>query len=195
MALENAITYQGYRTLVDKLLVDNKTTGEDHSPDMIHYTELNVARMNKWDKHFTLKGETQDKLHQLKTDEIWLVITEGWCGDAAHSVPVINALAEASDKVELKIVLRDENPDLMDLYLTNGSRSIPILIRLKKDTLEELGVWGPRPAELQKFAIESKRSGVPKAYYNKDVQLKYSRDRGVAIEQEVVSQLETGSEG
>ena len=60
--------------------------------------------------------------------------------------------------LELRIVLRDEHPEVMDRYLTNGSRSIPIVIALDEE-FRELGHWGPRPRELQAWVMEQPAHG------------------------------------
>ena len=77
----------------------------------------------------------------------WFVLTEGWCKDAAQIVPVLHALAKLNSNIELKVLLRDDNLDLMDQYLTNGKRrSIPRLIAVDPDVMEELSSWGPSAA-------------------------------------------------
>ncbi|HEU0052219.1 MAG TPA: thioredoxin family protein, partial [Longimicrobium sp.] len=85
-----------------------------------------------------------------------LVISEDWCGDAFNTVPVIAKVAEALPNFELRVVKRDENLELMDEYLTNGSRSIPLVVVLRDD-FTPAGRWGPRPAELQEFVLREKR--------------------------------------
>jgi hypothetical protein len=89
-------------------------------------------------------------------DLIWLVLTEPWCGDASQVVPVLYTIASCSEHISFRILQSDAHPDVMSAYLTDGSRSIPKLICLKADTLEELGTWGPRPANLQKIVLENK---------------------------------------
>src|SRR5690606_26509598 len=123
-----------YRELIDKLRSQNKTTGEDHSEDMLNYTDLNISRMNKWDKRFELSADVLALLKNTNRKEAWVVLTEAWCGDAAHAIPVMAKMAAASPNIDLHLVLRDENLDLMDQYLTNGGRSIPKLIRVDAET-------------------------------------------------------------
>ena len=107
-----------------------------------------------------------------------LVISEDWCGDAFNTVPVMARLAEALPDVELRVVKRDENPELMDAFLTNGARSIPMVLVLRGDDTVA-GRWGPRPAELQEFVLREKRAGLrPKDDIYRDVRTWYARDRG-----------------
>ena len=154
--IDDAFTYHQYRELINKLLERDRTTGENHSEEIIEYTRMNVQRMNRLDKQVTLKKSLKEKLESLNEEWIWLVLTEGWCGDAAQNIPGINKMAEATSNIELKLILRDENPEIMDEYLTEGSRSIPKLVCLDADTLEEVGTWGPRPASIQKKAMQWK---------------------------------------
>lgn len=114
-----------------------------------------------------------------------LVIAEDWCGDASSTIPVVARLVEAVPGLELRIIRRDEHPEVMDHYLTNGSRSIPIVIALNDD-FKELGHWGPRPATLQSWVMAN-RATVPKAELYPQVRTWYARDRGEATLREVLA--------
>lgn len=113
-----------------------------------------------------------------------LVIAEDWCGDASNTVPIIAKLAEMAPGLELRVIPRDENPELMDQYLTNGSRSIPIVIALGED-FEEIGHWGPRPTPLQTWVMAN-RGTTPKAELYPQVRKWYARDRGETTLREVL---------
>lgn len=150
--LKKGFKYSNYRKLIDKLLETGKTSGENHSEGMIHYTKMNVHRMNRHDKRSELSTEMVEKLKNVDRNMIWVVITEAWCGDAAQSVPIINKMAEESDNIELHLIFRDENLEVMDQFLYNGkSRSIPKLICLDGESMDVLGDWGPRPASAQRL--------------------------------------------
>lgn len=114
-----------------------------------------------------------------------LVIAEDWCGDASSTIPVVARLVEAVPGLELRIVRRDEHPELMDQYLTNGSRSIPIVIALD-ETFHELGHWGPRPGVLQSWVMAN-RLTIPKAELYPQVRTWYARDRGESTLREVLA--------
>ncbi|WP_244950721.1 thioredoxin family protein [Pedobacter suwonensis] len=123
--------YQTYRALIDQLLLEGKATG-DVAYDL-HYTKMNVQRMNRVDKTISLNDELVSTIDHLKENYKFLVITEGWCGDAAQIVPLFNKIATASlGKIELRFVLRDKNLPLIDAHLTNGGRAIPVLIVLNE---------------------------------------------------------------
>ena len=156
-ALDGLYTYPAYRQHIDELQADGKTTGTDQSLAMQHYTELNVVRMRRLDKTARLTEDSLAQIAAIKRPLIWLSITEAWCGDAAQILPVIQKLADQHPLVEHYLVLRDEHPELMDAFLTNGtSRSIPITIVIDAVTQEVLGHWGPRPAELQAYLMDVK---------------------------------------
>jgi Thioredoxin len=114
-----------------------------------------------------------------------LVIAEDWCGDASSTVPVLAKLAATVPGLELRIILRDQHPEVMDLYLTNGSRSIPIVIALDEQ-FRELGHWGPRPRELQAWVMAN-RLTVPKAELYPQVRQWYARDHGETTLREVLA--------
>lgn len=148
--IDSAYSYEAYRQMIDRLLAAGKTTGENHSEAMLHYTKMNVHRMKRLDKQIRLSEELKQALAEIDQPQTWLVLTEAWCGDAAQLVPLFNRMAEQNDQIELKLILRDENLEIMDRFLFNGkSRSIPKIIFLDSETLELLGDWGPRPTEAQ----------------------------------------------
>ena len=154
--ISNSITYVEYRSMIDDLLVQQKTTGDNHSEAMIHYTKMNVTRMNRLDKTTKLTDELLSALKNVTQEQTWLILTEAWCGDAAQIIPVLHKMEEVTSKIELRFILRDQNLELMDQYLTNGGRSIPKVISLKKDNGEELFNWGPRPALTQEIFLDLK---------------------------------------
>lgn len=113
-----------------------------------------------------------------------LVIAEDWCGDASNTVPIIAKLAAQSPGLELRIIRRDTNPEVMGQYLTNGSRSIPIVIALD-ESYREIGHWGPRPSELQAWVMAN-RGTRPKSELYPQVRRWYARDRGETTIREVL---------
>lgn len=122
-----------------------------------------------------------------------LVLSEDWCGDASNTVPVLARLAEAAPNVEMRVLKRDEHPALMDAYLTNGARSIPLAIVLDGG-YRPVGRWGPRPAALQAWVLAEKAAGTrPPAELYREVRRWYARDHGRTTLEEVVSILETAA--
>lgn len=190
--IENGYTYDEYRQLIDELMSEGKTTGENHSDAMLHFTKMNVHRMKRHDKRTELNEKLVDQLDQVDENWIWLVLTEAWCGDAAQSLPIINKMAEESDNITLRLILRDENLDVMDQFLQNGrSRSIPKLICINADTLEVLGDWGPRPQVAQEL-YDSLRSDTEMKYQEVAERLHkwYADDKGQATQDEFIHAID-----
>jgi hypothetical protein len=189
-ALVDSIDYSAYGSLVSKLVKEGGTTGPNQSEALDNYTKLNASRMRRWDKMYNPSVDFQRVAKNKGPAETWLVITEAWCGDAAHNLPFMAKMADLMQQVSLRIVLRDENPELMDLFLTNGARSIPKLLRLDEN-LEVIGTWGPRPATLQAMVMENKKSqAYTYAEFSEVVQTWYNKNKGQEIEQEFIALLE-----
>lgn len=187
-ALFNSHPYLEYRKLVSDLLLEGKSTGNEQSEDLVHYSTLNETRMNRLDKTMKITEENSLKLTSLKGEYIWLVISEGWCGDAAQLLPIVNKMAVASGKIELRIVLRDDNDDLMNLFLTNNSKSIPIVIVVDKETGELVGHWGPRPKGAIALIQDYKKEfGVVDETAKTNLQLWYLHDKGLSTQQELIN--------
>lgn len=190
IALGKGLSFGEYRNLSEKLLTEGKTTGETQTKELVDYTKLNITRMNRISKTTTVTGELKKELSRINNKWIWLVLAEAWCGDVANILPVIAKIADESDKIDLKIILRDENPDIMNAYLTNGGKSIPKLICLVAETLREIGNWGPRPAELQNFVVEYKKmEGFDIEELKKEIQLWYAEDKTMSIQNEILGEL------
>ena len=131
--LSKSISYPEYLQLLEKLMAGGKTTGLNRSEEYLGYTKINLQRMRRLDKTIILNDELKSKLAQVKKQFIWLVITEGWCGDASQNIPVLYTITKQCPNIQLKLVLRDENTELINRYHTNGSASIPKLICLEKN--------------------------------------------------------------
>ncbi|WP_432672902.1 thioredoxin family protein [Flavobacterium sp. SM2513] len=186
-SLANSYSYENYRTRLKSLLAEGKSSGDDQSEDLLHYSELNETRMNRLDKTIRITPETEQFLSSLKTEYIWLVLSEGWCGDAAQLLPIMNKMAQISDKIDLQIAFRDENPELMTLFLTNGGKAIPKLIIVNKDTLEVVADWGPRPAEAVKLIVDYKaKFGIVDETVKTELQMWYLHDKGISTQNEIV---------
>jgi len=183
--IDQAMDYEAYRSMIDDLLEEGKTTGTNHSDVIIDYTKMNVQRMKRLDKQVELSESLQEELEALDRKRIWLVLTEAWCGDAAQNVPVIAKMAEQTDNIDLKFILRDENLEIMDEYLTNGGRSIPKLVCLDAETLDELGSWGPRPAEAQQKAMQWKKDeSISKEEWAEKLHKWYASDKTEQLQDE-----------
>ena len=189
--LAAAYSYASYRHLVDELLTQGRTTGTNQSDALLQYAKLNEQRMSRLDKTVQLLPEVTAELARLQGQYVWLVLTEGWCGDAAQIVPVLDAIARASGgHLSTRYLLRDENLDLMDRYLTGTSRSIPKLVVLRADTLTEAAQWGPRPAEAQTLLLELKAQGASHEEYAERIHAWYAKDRTRSTQLELLALLQ-----
>ena len=189
-SLTKSYTYENYRTKLKNLLAEGKSSGDEQSEDLLHYSELNETRMNRLDKTIKITPETQQFLSALNTDYIWLVLSEGWCGDAAQLLPIMNKMAQLSEHIDLKVAFRDENPELMNLFVTNGGKAIPKLIIIEKETMEVIADWGPRPTEAIKLIVDYKaKHGVVDEVVKAELQMWYLHDKGVSTQNEIVALL------
>jgi hypothetical protein len=191
-ALFNSRSYSEYRKLVTDLLSERKSTGNEQSESLTNYSKLNDARMNRLEKTIKISEDVISKLQNLDNHYIWLVISEGWCGDAAQILPILNKMALASDKkIDLRIVLRDENDELMSQYLTNGGRAIPKLIVICKEAGIVRTDWGPRPKGASELMANYKKDfGVIDEKIKTDLQLWYLADKGISVQEELVEIME-----
>lgn len=182
--------YPEFLQLIETLMAEGKTTGNNQSEKYQFYTKLNFQRMQRWNKTFQISEPFAQQLKD-QPQQIWWVITEGWCGDSAQNLPGIAKMAAASEgKIELRIVLRDEHPEIMDQYLTNGSRSIPKLVAM--DTAgDELFQWGPRPATAQELMMAWKQNPDGKDFdsFEKELHTWYTQNKGIELQQEIAALL------
>lgn len=187
--LQESISFEEYIQQIDHLLAENKTTGTDHSEFMVDYTRLNMQRMRRLIKTTLLLNELRETLDALQKKMVWVVLTEGWCGDAAQIVPVIAEIARYSGKIDLHLLLRDEHPEVMDAYLTNGTRSIPKLICLEAGSLQELGSWGPRPDSAQQMVLEGKKLNLSKEEFIERVHKWYADNKTLDTQKELLEKI------
>ncbi len=113
-----------------------------------------------------------------------VALSEDWCGDAVNTLPVIARLADEAGW-DLRVLGRDDNPDLMDAHLTNGrSRSIPIVI-VYDEGFDEIGWWGPRPSEIQAWVL-GEGLALPSPERYKVIRRWYAKDRGATMLRELL---------
>lgn len=189
-SLKNSMTYAEYRTLVSNLVEKKSTTGNDKSDDLVEYTQLNDKRMKRWDKTAKVSEDTTTKIKDSNKKTTWLVISESWCGDAAHIMPIINKVAELNDNIDYKVVLRDENDALMNQFLTHGGKSIPKLIMLDSKTNEVLNTFGPRPTVATQLVQDYKTEhGMLTPEFKEDLQRWYNKDKGQSTIEDLIKLL------
>lgn len=192
--LERSISYEEYLELVEGLVAEGKTTGPKQSESLTNFTRLNLKRMERLAKTIELGDEISVAARTNDRHQTWLIITEGWCGDAAQNLPVIEKIAAESDKIETRYILRDENPELIDRFLTFGARSIPKVIALDVESLEVLWTWGARPKEAYDLFFNLREQGMEKPAIMEQLQRWYNEDKGRSIQAEF-ARLLTGKDG
>ena len=176
----SSYTYTEYRDMINALLKENKTTGNNHSEAMLGHTTMNVTRMNRLDMRAIINEHLANKIKVLPAQR-WLVLSEAWCGDAAQNLPWISKMSDLNEDIELTIVLRDDHSEIMDQFLTNGGRSIPKLIILSPgDNIHQ--TWGPRPRYMQKKFNQMKSEGIDYAEISKTIHTLYAKNKGEAIQ-------------
>ncbi len=132
-------------------------------------------------------AELVRRVESIGGDWHLLILSEDWCGDAVNTVPLLARLAELSSNLAVRVLPRDQNLDLMDAHLTNGSRSIPAAILLDAEFVER-GWWGPRPAPLQRWVMHEGKALASEQRYP-EIRKWYARDRGLTTLDEIVTLL------
>ncbi|HBK83817.1 MAG TPA: thioredoxin family protein [Flavobacterium sp.] len=189
-AIAKGYTYENYRKHISKLVEEGKSTGNVQSDELLHYSKLNETRMNRVEKTISLSAETLESLKKISQKQNWIVISESWCGDAAQIVPIVHKMAQANENIDLKIVLRDENENLMNHFLTNGAKSIPIVIFIDAASHTVINHWGPRPEGSKQLIIDYKnKHGVVDETAKIELQKWYLNDKGVSIQKEIIELL------
>jgi hypothetical protein len=188
MYVQKSMSYPQYKNLIEELLKQGKTTGPDQSEAMVNYAKLNLQRMQRIEKTVVLTDELKSVLKLITKPHTAIVLTEGWCGDAAQNLPLFYLMQQENPNFKLKLLLRDEHLELMDQYLTNGGRSIPKLIFLGPPG-EELFTWGPRPETAQKFVMEAKENGLAKEEMANELHLWYAKDKLKSTQLEITELL------
>lgn len=190
-SLVKSYSYFTYREHVTNLLKEGKSTGNEQSESLTKYSELNEVRMNRLEKTIQITERVAQSLENLQANYIWIVISEGWCGDAAQLLPIIHKMAERSEKIDLRIVLRDENEALMNQFLTNGGKAIPKLLILDAETLTVLSDWGPRPEGAKNLILDYKaQHGVVDETAKTELQKWYLHDKGISTQTEIIALVE-----
>jgi hypothetical protein len=154
--------------------------------------KLNMHRMSRIDKSYIPGLEIVNEVSRIEEKQIWMVITENWCGDSAQNLPYIVRIASLNKNIDLKIILRDSNPEIMDMYLTNGARSIPKLVVFDEDGLE-LFQWGARPKAAQQLVNDLKAEGFEKKRFIEKLHLWYARNKGADIESEILNLIKNSN--
>lgn len=179
------MNYSNYSQLFDAILGTAVPASPYDDAMYLDYTKLNRSRMKRWDKQLKLDENLVSRIKQISSPQDWIIITEPWCGDAAHIIPFLVRLAEQNNLISYDIQLRDSEPFLIDSYLTNGTKSIPKFI-VRDESGNDLLVWGPRPKGAQELMDRMKADNADFETTKIALQQWYNEDKGVSLCKELI---------
>ncbi len=174
----NGMTYKEFYENFEKSI--QNLTEENTDANKL---KLNFQRISRIQKSYKVSDELCTKVKEFTDPQIWLTISENWCGDSAQIIPYLAKISECNPKIDFRIIERDKNLDIIDLYLTNGTRSIPKLIAFDENG-NELFQWGPRPKRAIDLINNAKAEGKTKDEFLEMLHLWYAKDRGKSLEEE-----------
>ncbi|RFC53912.1 thioredoxin family protein [Brumimicrobium aurantiacum] len=186
--MKNTVTWEEYLRKFEDIENQANPEAPYDNPDYYNYFKLNKSRQKRWLKTGTINAELTKVIAEIKDPQTWYLITEPWCGDAAHNVPFIYLMSKINPNITLKMVWRDTAPYMIENYLTNGGKSIPKLV-IRDEAENDLHVWGPRPAECQSLFQKLKDENADFEKQKIELQNWYNKDKGESIQSEFLSML------
>jgi len=181
----DSLSYKEFVDLCENLVAEDKTTGPGQTENHIKFTKLNYHRLKRITKTLELDFDTLVAFRNIEENLVWIVLVEAWCGDVAQNLPYIHAMSQLSDKILLRIILKNKHPEIMKHFLTNGTESIPKLICVHKSTEKVLWTWGSRPIDAQKMFVDYKHNpNMTKSEALENIQRWYISNRGKLIQEE-----------
>ncbi|MCC6550752.1 MAG: thioredoxin family protein [Ignavibacteriaceae bacterium] len=193
---KTGITYEDFLKLMEETAARPIPADADETTkEKLGYFPLNLRRMKRTYTTFKPTADALTTFEEIKGSQTWMIISEGWCGDTAQNVPVINKLAKLNQNIDVKIILRDTYPEIMDKYLTYGARSIPKLVAFDEEG-NELFQWGARPEPIYSIMKEHIAAGLPKHQREEILHTWYAKDGGKSTAGEIVELVKqtTGAE-
>lgn len=182
------MSFEDYLAYFESILADPESNPIYKDPEYYNYTKLNWSRMNRWLKKFEISEDWKALCVDMKAPQRWIVITEPWCGDAAHALPQIYKMVNANPLITLDIQLRDAEPFLIEDYLTNNGKSIPKVI-IRDHQGKDIAVWGPRPKKATDLYTAMKAADRSFNAIKEALQKWYNEDAGLQIQGEFVRLL------
>ncbi len=107
----------------------------------------NVDRMRGFYEDFELDDDTAAFFNNRSPLQV-MAIGEEWCPDVVQNLAMLARIGHDVPGIELSILRRDENPELMDAYVTDGKRRIPVVVFFDS-TFSEMARWAGRCASAQ----------------------------------------------
>jgi len=139
-----------------------------------------------------LEPQEEALLQNLSRAVHVVAFAEDWCGDVVRHVPVLQALADCTNMLQVRYVTREQHPDVFAHFLTNGGEAVPKFVFLS-DLFVECGNWGPMPEDCRQLIARGKACGdVPAA--RKLVAARYAADPGKReVVRELIALVETAA--
>ncbi len=180
------MNYKEYQELFDVILNGSFTASPYDSEEYVEYVKLNQARMRRWDKTLQLSDELLTKIKRINKKQHWIIVTEPWCGEAAHIVPFLIKMAKESEFISYDVQLRDSEPFLISSYLSNGTKGIPKMI-VRDESNNDLFIWGPRPQEAQLYRDNLSAANTELEAIKQALQQWYNKDKGQSLTKEILN--------
>jgi len=183
------ISFEQFNNQADAYSVDiDESSLDEVAKKKLGFTILNQRRTYRILKTYKVSEKIKKAVSKITETQTWMILTEDWCGDSAQNLPYLYKIIQLNDHIDLKLLYRDDNLEIMDRYLTNGGRAIPKLVAFDKDR-NELFQWGPRPEEAKKLVAQWKAEGDAADQFNEKLHLWYGRNRGKAFEDDFLKLL------
>jgi len=180
--------YTTYKSLFDTILTNPHPVYPYDNPAYLDYTRLNQSRMKRWDKQLSLDNTLISRVQNISCPQHWIILTEPWCGDAAHILPFLIRMTTYNPFISYELQLRDSEPFLIEDYLTMGAKSIPKLIA-RNEPGKDLFTWGPRPAGAAELMKEMKAAEADFEAIKIALQNWYNQDKGASLCRELSALL------
>jgi hypothetical protein len=186
--ITSGLTSSAYQEVIEQRAALDPGDLEELEAEQAAFAKLNLHRVDRIQRTWRPSPELAALLTRINRPQIWMALTEPWCGDSAQCLPCLEILAESHSEITIRYLLRDDNLEIMDRYLTDGKRGIPFLVGFDTDG-QELFRWGPRPAEAKAVMDAANAEGLEKAAKLEKLHLFYGRNRGRALDGELVDML------
>ena len=186
--LADGLSPAAYQTVMEQQAALDPALLEGVEAERAEFAKLNLHRAGRLKRTWRPSPKLTQQVARIEQPQVWMILTEPWCGDSAQCMPCLEVLAEDVPAVTIRYLLRDSNLEIMDQYLTDGKRSIPIVVAFDKSG-KELFRWGSRPAAAQAVFDLAAAEGLDKPAKLEKLHLFYGRDRGAAFDAEMVAVL------
>lgn len=186
--MKNTTTWEGYLNKFEEVLAQVTALPPYDQPMYLDYFKLNRSRQKRWLKTANINNDLKNVIDNINEKQTWYLITEPWCGDAAHNVPFIYMMTQLNSKIELKIIWRDVEPFMIESYLTNGGKAIPKLV-IRNENENDLHIWGPRPFACQVLFNKLKEENADFDKQKIELQNWYNIDKGESLQKEFFQML------